>query len=182
MKVEKINLNSLRDMAYKIACNHGFHDKELSNEHFLMLVITELSEVVEADRENRRADIKKYTTSIECGNPDKAAFVFYIKDTVEDELADVAIRLLDLAGLRKINLDLLELPIQKSCISDIMTIFCFDAISFIYMGNIELKDKICVLISLLFEKAQSDKFNLLWHIEQKMKYNNLRQKMHGKKY
>ena len=29
----KINLNILRDRAYKIACEHGFHDKELSNEH-----------------------------------------------------------------------------------------------------------------------------------------------------
>ena len=48
--MENINLNKWRDRAYKTACEHGFHDKELSNEHCLMLVITELSEAVEAER------------------------------------------------------------------------------------------------------------------------------------
>ena len=31
--MENINLNKWRDRAYKTACEHGFHDKELSNEH-----------------------------------------------------------------------------------------------------------------------------------------------------
>lgn len=52
-----MNLNELRDKAYRIACDHGFHDKELSNEHCLMLVITELSEAVEADRKGRLGKI-----------------------------------------------------------------------------------------------------------------------------
>lgn len=57
-KTDKImNLNELRDKAYRIAYDHGFHDKELSNEHCLMLVITELSEAVEADRKDKYADI-----------------------------------------------------------------------------------------------------------------------------
>lgn len=29
--MSNIDLNILRDQAYKIACDHGFHDKELSN-------------------------------------------------------------------------------------------------------------------------------------------------------
>lgn len=55
--MENINLNKWRDRAYKTACEHGFHDKELSNEHCLMLVITELSEAVEADRKGRLGKI-----------------------------------------------------------------------------------------------------------------------------
>ena len=31
--MNNINLNELRDRAYKTACEHGFHDKELSDEH-----------------------------------------------------------------------------------------------------------------------------------------------------
>lgn len=46
-----INLNELRDRAYKIARDHGFHDADWSNEHLLCLVISELMEAVEADRE-----------------------------------------------------------------------------------------------------------------------------------
>lgn len=37
--MENINLNELRYLAYKAACEHGFHDKELSNEHCLCLII-----------------------------------------------------------------------------------------------------------------------------------------------
>ena len=40
--MSKMNLNELRDKAYKTACEHGFHDQELSNNHFLCLVISEL--------------------------------------------------------------------------------------------------------------------------------------------
>ena len=50
-----MNLNELRDKTYKIACEHGFHDTELSNKHFLCLIISELMEAVEADRRGKRA-------------------------------------------------------------------------------------------------------------------------------
>lgn len=58
--MSKIDLNTLRDMAYKNACEHGFHDQELSNEHCLCLVISELMEAVEADRGNRHSNRKEY--------------------------------------------------------------------------------------------------------------------------
>lgn len=31
--MSNINLNKLRDRAYKTACENGFHDKDLSDEH-----------------------------------------------------------------------------------------------------------------------------------------------------
>ena len=112
--MNNINLNALCDRAYKIACEHGFHDNELSNEHCLCLVISELMEAVEADRKNRHFDKEKYKIGeyAECQgwltNEEKFINVFnrYIKDTVEDELSDAVIRLLDLAGLRGIDLSL----------------------------------------------------------------------------
>lgn len=48
--MKQINLDALSERAYNIACEHGFHDVELSDEHFLMLAISELSEAIEADR------------------------------------------------------------------------------------------------------------------------------------
>ena len=65
-----MNLNELRDKTYKIACEHGFHDTELSNKHFLCLIISELMEAVEADRRGKRANVdwfeKKISTSRIC--------------------------------------------------------------------------------------------------------------------
>nr|DAV39420.1 MAG TPA: homing endonuclease [Caudoviricetes sp.] len=63
--MSKIDFNALRDRAYKCACDHGFHNTELSNGHLLMLVITELSEAVEADRKGRFHYIKKFSNEKE---------------------------------------------------------------------------------------------------------------------
>ena len=63
--MSKIDFNALRDRAYKCACAHGFHNTELSNGHLLMLVITELSEAVEADRKGRFYYIKKFSNEKE---------------------------------------------------------------------------------------------------------------------
>lgn len=62
--MSKIDFNALRDRAYKCACEHGFHNTELINEHFLCLVISELMEAVEANRKNRGALIKKSINSV----------------------------------------------------------------------------------------------------------------------
>ena len=51
-------LNRLRDEAYTTACNKGFHDEKHSDEHYLMLVITEIAEAVQADRKGRRVTRK----------------------------------------------------------------------------------------------------------------------------
>lgn len=69
-----MNLNELRDRAYKTACNHGFHDEELSNEHCLCLVISELMEAVEADRNNKYADRKSFKDYYEDEEPPKFPF------------------------------------------------------------------------------------------------------------
>lgn len=113
-----MNLNELRDRAYKTACDHGFHDEELSNEHCFCLVISELMEAVEADRKGKRANVdwynKKIANSRICqglvlGTPKEIGFeVAYnetIKGSIEEELADAVIRLLDLCGLRKIDIE-----------------------------------------------------------------------------
>ena len=63
--MEHINLNELRNRAYKTACEHGFHDKELSNEHLLCLVTSELMEAVEADRNERFHYIKNFSNEKE---------------------------------------------------------------------------------------------------------------------
>ena len=109
-----MNLNELRDRAYQTACDHGFHDEELSNEHCLCLVISELMEAVEADRKGRSGkkcksrfemDYNRYPALVEEEKRFKCSFEKNVKDSLPDELADAVIRLLDLAGLRNFNLN-----------------------------------------------------------------------------
>ena len=92
-------LNELSKQAHESAVKRGFWSENLSTDHYLMLVITEIAEMVEADRENKRAnmcffnDWQEYEWAIFTDT-----FEMFVKNTVEDEMADVAIRLLDLAG------------------------------------------------------------------------------------
>ena len=99
--MSKIDLNALRDRVYKTACEHGFHDQELSNEHCLCLVISELMEAVEADRKGKRANVdwynKKIANSRICQglDPDipkergyEVAYNETIKGSMDEELAD----------------------------------------------------------------------------------------------
>lgn len=191
-----MNLNELRNRAYKTAREHGFHDKELSNEHCLCLVISELMEAVESDRKGKHfpADEIEEYNNLQKGKFYISVFKNYIKDTVEDELADVIIRLLDLAGLRDIDLSALQEPLfdkfnidpefisWKSQLENMsFTERIFFMCSILTNGG-GIEDIVKATIVVTFLNADILGIDLLWHIDQKMKYNELRPAMHGKKY
>lgn len=178
---EMKNLNDLRDKAYQCAVAHGWHEQEYSNEHFLCLVISELMEAVEADRKGSHADIEafnKYENRIDF----EENFERQIKGSVEEELADACIRLLDLAGLRKANLSITdELTIRDVPFTEF--VYCLCA----YITNPDkshsdwLSEHISYSLSRLFSWCRYKDIDILWHIEQKMKYNELRPYKHGDK-
>lgn len=189
--MEKINLNELRNRAYKTACEHGFHDKELSNEHHLCLVISELMEAVEADRKGRlgkncksrfEMEYNRYSTLVEEEKRFKCSFEKHIKDSLPDELSDACIRLFDLCGLRKIELG-------NDCLYDELleyysSIFIdktFTESIFNIAKSLINKDIIYSFIKIL-GLAKYLNIDIFWHIEQKIRYNELRPYKHGKIY
>ena len=198
--MNNINLNTLRDRAYKIACEHGFHDEELSNEHCLCLVICELMEAVEADRKGRlgkkcksrfNIDYNRYPALVEEEKRFKSSFEKNVKDSLPDELADAVIRLFDLAGMRNISLEIATKDIgdciddmAESCKDETFTesIYAISTLPMRYDGLYDFHITINDMVLSIFGLAKHLEIDLLWHIEQKMKYNQLREKMHGKKY
>lgn len=179
-----MNLNVLRDKAYRNAVTHGWHEENLSNEHFLCLVISELMEAVEADRKGRYANVGRYIAESDfyChGAFSDTIFEQWIKDTVEDELADACIRLLDLAGLRGYDLD--KLDYEGS-----------DTEDYSEMNFTESMYRICVyvtdgfyneyydtLLNEIFAFCKDRSIDIFWFINQKMRYNELRLYKHGDK-
>lgn len=190
-----MNLNELRDRAYKTACEHGFHDEELSNEHCLCLVISELMEAVEADRKGKHADRESFKSSYEDEEPHddvnfKYCFEKYIKDTVSDEISDAVIRLLDLCGLRKIDIeDFTEEMLyeaEESCNDETFTESIY-AISTIpirceYEYDSLLENQLNSMLLAIFGLTKHLNIDFIWHINQKMRYNELRENKHGKRY
>lgn len=190
------DLNKLRDRAFKCAKEHGFHDVNYSDKHLLMLVITELSEAVEADRKGKHGSSEEFIKQVPLvgnANPSYYSTMFntLIKDTVEDELADAVIRLLDFAGVRNIDIDIRRgsINIPYNFFKDkTFTELSFHLCGIIIMDSIgpyiDRVDEDVVNISLYFifkwcEYMDIDIFN---HIELKMMYNEFRPRLHGKKY
>ncbi len=191
--VSKEKINEFINRAYKTACAHGFHDEERSDEHWMMLVIIEIGEMMEAGRKNRRANRAGFEKCIGLTWDDR--FKDYVKDSLEDELADVCIRLFDYCGTRSLtphmgngglvdmefefehhfgNLSVCEQCFALSCIvSDICRICWSDEDKELQLG---------LVLSMCFEFARRHKIDLEWHIEHKSAYNESRPNKHGKGY
>lgn len=183
-----MNLNELRDKAYRNAVVHGWHDQEYSDQHFLCLVISELMEAVEADRNGKRANRIEFERDYEDEEPhDNANFKYNfeccIKNSVEDELADACIRLLDLAGLRNCELLYMDSIYIDNKMS--FTEFSYSLCSFLTNQDKSQNGWFGLHISCslgrIFSWCKHDKIDIFWHIKQKMKYNELRPFMHGGK-
>ena len=178
--------NDLRDRAYQCACEHGFHDKEYSDEHFLMLIVSEMAEAVDADRKGKKTNIDAFER-LYSGSDSKFGYEKLIKDSVEEELADIVIRCLDFLG--KIGFDLSEtqeileysesdpFPEETCIITEVM----YNITSLLYSSR-EVGLRVQDVIIQIFGLSEHIGIDLLWHIEQKMKYNELRPMLNGKKY
>lgn len=96
------NLDELIAKSFNTARIKGFWDKKIEFGTRLMLVVSELSEALEADRKGRWCD-PKALKNVRSLNP--IFFEENIKDTVEDEIADTFIRLFDLCGGMQLDIE-----------------------------------------------------------------------------
>ena len=184
----QINWNELRDRAYKIAGAHGWYKENLSDEHFLMLVITEVSEAVQADRRGKLADTVGFNCALDNLKNNQESFYKYayltcISGSLQDELADIVIRLLSLAGARNIDIsyteDLIE---QKYNWSSSFTVFAYEICNSLTYHNDNLLVKIIYTIADVYGWCRQHDIDLSFFIEHKMKYNELREYKHGVSY
>lgn len=181
-------LSKLQHQIWEIATAHGWHEKPISTSQYFGLIMTEMAEAVEADRNGRRAEDAEFKRALtfEATNKVsyfKACYKDYIKGSIDEEFADVVIRLLDMA--QEVHGDKMKwlgyYPYgqvyheNKSFIENAWY-FIREVLNW---GTMNISD--CV--SFMFDWAQHLGIDLWQHIEWKMKYNELRPYKHGfKKY
>lgn len=183
-------LNTLKERAYKIAADHGFHNNTKPDIYWLGLVMSEAGEAINADRKVKHADVKGYESK---EFQFSTLFEKYIKDSIEDEVADMVIRLLDFAGMKKYELAITqhEHDVAAHSISTIdkytLSGFFFNLvgslseafdIGFLATG---VNNTICILADCFKKITNSDK-DLWWFVDKKMAYNKIRPMLNGKKY
>ena len=110
MLVEAKQINEWIERAYRNAVKHGWHEERKEDSHWLMMIVTEVAEAVQADRKNRwMDDLDKSGLECALANDYHGGLVedFYeknIEGKVESELADICIRMFDFMGEHKIEL------------------------------------------------------------------------------
>lgn len=193
-KFTKTLVKELVERSFNTSSSHGFHDDYHSPAHYMMLVLSEIGEMVEADRKNRHADIACFKTI--CTESWTTHFEKWIKDTFEDEMADVVIRLCDFCG------SLGVLPYTNDVMVDMSDEFakfwgdksvceqCFYLSSMVVdvervsydADDSEMRKRLGSTLSFIFEMANYHCIDLLWHVDRKMEYNESRPRRHGKSY
>jgi NTP pyrophosphatase (non-canonical NTP hydrolase) len=162
--------------AHENAKKHGFHDKKIDLEQAVMLIVSEVGEAIEAHRIGRYAKIKPADT---WAIATQSQFEFHLKNCYEDEIADVLIRLFDLAGYFGIvpkyiplnhpvdthagRLMYLTMSIISIAVQPTVTSF-----NYTYSNIVDFCDRFDI--------------NILPFIEAKMQYNEGRPYKHGKEY
>jgi len=151
------------------------------------MIMTEVAEAIEADRKGRRfseESKEKYlavTTDSEGYHVTvaimKMAYEDFIKGTVEEEFADICIRILDTANVlygESMNWYGEEYPYNTRSFTVMAAVLVKEILN---IGMMNLTESIYYM----FAWAERLGIDLPWHIEQKMIINELRSYKHGGK-
>ena len=182
---------NLKDIAIKLHENakaKGFYDREQNIGERMMLVVSELSEGLEAHRKRRNANLELFQKLQETQSF-VSAFEECVKDTIGDELADAVIRLCDFCGYKGITISLS--PGTVEYIPDFNfgeCLLCLTKSLYNIYFSIDIasgkviSSHIEQLFVSLFSIAKMMDIDLPTHITLKMKYNETRPAKHGKEY
>lgn len=197
-------LASLAEDAFKNADKHGFYTENTDIETTLMLIITEMSEAVQADRHDRHGSIEDYESEIQMGRDIPTAYEDSLEGTVESEFADIAIRILSLLGWLnskspiKINSNsvlsdeyeigriqyTIQNKIHRSNIA--ADLYRLNGKFSLFVGNESsywfVSKTLQNILMRTFSIAHNHNIDLMEHIKLKMKYNESRPYLHGCKY
>lgn len=192
-----MDINKLKEEAYQTAVDHGWYEQKRSVTHHIMMVITELGEAINADRSHKYADREMFEEMIELDYPFSfdvhwsACFERYIKDSMEDELADAVIRLLTILGGKGVTIpedafseeglakgvDVANRSISRHHNSVEPTLP--EELFVIVRSLMNPEDSLLEVVYFLIAIAMRRNIDINWHVVQKMKYNKLRPYMHG---
>lgn len=188
---------------HKNAINKGFWDEELPHSHYQGMIVSELGEMINAHRAGliTKVDLDDLINETD-DQIFKKRFEEEVKNNYEDEGADVVIRALDALAnngeseMRTHLMDTLEIIEQKikNTLEEEGRMEAYKELSMpsrVYYiirtaGYIDIQHgligSLCHIITEMRLIAETQGFDLMKHIQVKMRYNEMRPYKHGKNY
>lgn len=175
-------LEYLSNKVHQNAVDKGFWNEDHPINHCILLVVCEVCEVIEADRNGIRARDLTFFRESSKGGFD-ITYECMVKDSVEDELADVLLRLLDIIAWRK-------WPLAEwihSYNRDYVKGKSFDEVCYRLIELLVSRvdgDAFAVVnaVYIVLSIAERAGINLIKYAKLKMIYNKNRPQQHGKRY
>lgn len=100
-----MNIKAISQEIHENNKTKGFYDEPKNIGEMLMLIVTEVSEAMEADRKSKFYNKGLDYVSHNQGEWFESIFEKHCKNTFEDELADIVIRVMDMAAFKGIDLE-----------------------------------------------------------------------------
>lgn len=191
--IDSGKLNRWSKEIYACAEAHGFKHDKPNNQFFLGMILTEIAELIEADRNGKRANTQAMAELLEAQAKSKEGlsdgwfdmwysdyYNLYVKGSIEEEFADVVIRILDLARWCHGDNMVWSLPFPVRIPPYATNVpsrawhFVKNVLSW---GQLNLSDS----VNYMYQWASSMGIDLDTHVEWKMKYNEFREYRHGNK-
>ena len=181
--------------AYAINKANGFHDASYNDNHRLMMIVTEIGEAIEADRKGKHLDKKAFDIFAFIDNEFKndeywkkggfsRMFCNTVKDTFEDELADVIIRCCDFLGTK-------ETTFKKAFTKPVEFPDGFynhfaekgwDWVRILNNAEFEVEARVAGLLYEVLWFCEEQGIDIEKHVDWKLRYNLSRPRLHGKTY
>lgn len=195
-----MDIKKLSRSIHKNNKSKGFWDKARNEGEVLMLVVTEISECLEADRKGHNGSIQLFEIDMARQSKFKYSkkrkleikrdfFEKHIKDSVGDELADAFIRMCDYCVGFKIDIDMES--IERAAKTNGLEEKKLENLGEELLGICGMLDNMHRSMKLAYARlifahliwlAEQLRIPLEAHVKLKMWYNSTRPKMHGKKY
>ena len=177
------DFNSLSESIFRINKENGWHEAHRRDNQYLILIKSEAFEAFEALRSKRfsnamqaKIEFNYYSNN---GFFSEALFKSQFKDTFEDEIADIVVRILDFAASKKWQFKG-EVKVYDFKKNDINVFVDFDRLHCSLYDWCDAQ-KIKKLLEWCLSVAAAYQFNLYHHIILKMQYNKTRGYKHGNK-
>lgn len=191
-----MNILELIGESHEISKEKGFWEGEKNHSETVLLIIANVGEVVKAHKNKRRADWTAYASAESSGTEFKVMFKEHIKDTLEDEMANVIIRICDFIGGTNVNIFKLNPWMREYANFPLNEFFMHAQVSGIYEGQLaewlhaalwecasyprEKDHGLTHLMCYIGRIVSEMDIDIERHIEMKLKYNRTRPKLYGK--